>query len=221
MAAGALPALRDRVRRALDRMRRLVRARGVVAGLALAVGPAILWRLRVHLLAVHRHPGGRAPDGDAEASSPVEKVTDRSGLSEADLAILREHGGDALVARFDHRFSHGDWVAIGRVDGALASFCWVHEVSSYVPGGGARVAFLQSAFTLPHFRGGGLFPRTLAFAVRCVERARPGMPIYIEAAIDNLSSRRGIEKAGFLRVGLRVTTPLGQRWFPARIHEGT
>jgi hypothetical protein len=215
MAGGALPPFRDRVRRALDRMRRLVRARGVVAGLALTVGSALLWRLRVHLLVVHRHPGG-APGGDAFVSSPVEKVTDRSGLSETDIEVLREHGGGTLVARFDHRFSQGGWVAIGRVDGALASFCWVHEASRYTPGGGGRVAFLQSAFTLPRFRGGGLFPRTLAFAVQCLERERPGMPIYIEAAIDNLPSRRGIEKAGFVRVGLRVVSPFGERWFPVR-----
>jgi GNAT superfamily N-acetyltransferase len=216
MAGGALPPFRDRVRRALDRMRRLVRARGVVTGLALAVGPAILWRLRVYVLTVHRHPGGRSSDGDAFVSSPVEKVTDRSGFSEADIAVLRDHGGDTLVARFDHRFSQGDWVVIGRVDGALASFCWVHEASRYKPGGGARVAFLQRAFTLPRFRGGGLFPRTLAFAVQCLERERPGMPIYIEAAIDNLPSRRGIEKAGFVRVGLRVMSPFGEGWFPVR-----
>ena len=67
--------------------------------------------------------------------------------------------------------------------------------------------FLQDAFTLPGFRGGGLFPRTLAFVEECEERERPGLPIYIEAAIDNLPSRRGIEKAGFVRVGLRVTAP--------------
>jgi hypothetical protein len=221
MAAGALPALRDRVRRALDRMRRLVRTRGVVAGLTLTVGPALSWRLGVHLLVVYRHPVIEPPHGDGGVSSSVERVTVREGFSEADLAVLRQHGGDTLVARFDRRFSQGGWAAVCRVEGALASCCWVHESEGYPPGGRARVVFLQDAFTLPRFRGGGLFPRTLVFVVELLKRERPGMPIYIEAAIDNLSSRRGIEKAGFLRVGLRVTTPLGQRWFPARIHEGT
>jgi hypothetical protein len=145
----------------------------------------------------------------------VEKVTVREGLSEEDIAVLREYGGDALVARLERRFSQGDWAAIARIGGALASCCWVHEVSSYPPGGKERVLLLQSAFTLPRFRGRGLFPRTLAFAARCLGRDRPGVPIYIEASIDNLPSRRGIEKAGFARVAFRVTSPLGQRWLQA------
>jgi GNAT superfamily N-acetyltransferase len=212
MAGGALPPFRDRVRNALDRMRRLVRARGVVPGLALAVGPALLWRLRVHLLAVYRHPGGNSGVPDDPS---VELVTGWEGFTEADRAVFREYGGDALVARLRLRLSRGDGAAVLRSDGALACCCWVHEVSSYPPGARERALLLQSAFTVPGFRGRGLFPRTLSFAVRCLERDRPGVPIYIEASIDNLPSRRGIEKAGFARVALRVTSPLGQRWFPA------
>jgi hypothetical protein len=214
MVAPRRPRGSDRVRDAVDRLRRHVRARGLVGGLGGALVPALLWRLRVHLLASYRHPAGLVgvPDG----SDHIERVTRPSVLSAADEIALREFGGDVLLARAEKRFARGDWVAVARQDGNIASCCWVHETSTYPPGAPGAAALLQSAFTLPRFRGAGLFPRTLLFVVRVLEQERPGLPVYIEAAVDNLSSRRAIEKAGFVRAGLRVTSPWFQRWFQTR-----
>jgi GNAT superfamily N-acetyltransferase len=214
MVAPRRPRGSDRVREAVDRVRRHVRARGLVGGLAGALASALLWRLRIHLLASYRHPGGLAsvPDG----ADHVERVTRPDELSAADRDALREYGGDVLFARVEKRFAQGDWVAVARQDGELACCCWVHETSTYPPGAQGAAAFLQSAFTLPRFRGAGLFSRALHFVVRVLEQERPGLPVYIEAAVDNLSSRRAIEKAGFVRAGLRVTSPWFQRWFPTR-----
>src|SRR5262245_52205230 len=170
MAAGA-PPLRERARNAVERMRGLVRARGAVRGLALAVFPALLWRARVHLLAVYRHPGG---EGALPASAPLaEKAAAWEDFTEADRSALREHGGDALLARFRLRLSQGDWAALTRSEGALVGCCWVHEVSTYLPAGESRAALLQDALTVPRSRGGGLFPRTLAFVVSRLQRDRP------------------------------------------------
>jgi hypothetical protein len=204
----------ERIRQALDRMHRQVRARGLVAGIAAALVPAVLWRLRVYLLAAYRHPGN-AP-ADPRGTDDLERVTGPDRLSPADRAALLDYGGDALLAKIEKRFALGDWVAVARQDGEFACCCWVHETSTYPPGAEGRAAFLQSAFTLPPFRGAGLFPRTLLFVVRVLEQESPGLPVYIEAAVDNLSSQRAIEKAGFVRTGLRVTSPWFQRWFPAR-----
>src|SRR5262245_35778169 len=199
----------DRVRGAVDRIRRHVRARGLFRGLAGAVVPALLWRLRISLLASYRHSGAAA--GVPESSPDIERVTRPDELSAADREALRDYGGDVLLDRVEKRFAQGDWVAVARREDALACCCWVHETSTY-PGTSGRVAFLQGAFTLPRFRGAGLFPRTLLFATQLLQAERPERPVYIEAAVDNLSSRRAIEKAGFLPVGLRVTSPWFQRW---------
>jgi hypothetical protein len=214
MAAAVRPRASERMRQAFDRMRRHVRARGLVVGTAAALIPALLWRLRIYLLAAYRHPGS-AP-ADPRGTDDLERLTRPDGFSPADLAALREYGGDALLAKVEKRFALGDWVAVARQDGEIACCCWVHETSTYPPGSHDPAAFLQSAFTLEHFRGAGLFPRTLLFVVRILQQERPGLPVYIEAAVDNLSSRRAIEKAGFVREGLRVASPFFQKWFPAR-----
>src|SRR5262245_9639742 len=214
MVAPLPPSASDRVREAVERVRRHVRARGLVAGLAGALVPALLWRLRVYLLAAYRHPGGAGED--PPPSGGIERVTRLEGLSASDKDALREYGGDALLARVAKRVAQGDWLAVARREGAIACYCWVHETSTYPPGAQGPAAFLQSAFTLPRFRGAGLFPRTLLFATRFLQADCPDRPVYIEASVDNLSSRRAIEKAGFVRVGLRVTSPFFQRWYPAR-----
>jgi hypothetical protein len=210
MVAPRRPRGSDRVPDAIERVRRHVGARGLAGALV----PALLWRLRVHLFASYRHRGGLA--GDPDSSDHIERLTRPNELSAADRGALREYGGDVLLARVEKRFAQGDWVAVARRDGALACCCWVHETSTYPPGAQGAAAFLQGAFTLEPFRGKGLFPRTLLFVVRVLEQERPGRPVYIEAALDNLSSRRAIEKAGFVRAGLRITSPWFQRWFPAR-----
>jgi len=197
---------------AVDRLRRHVRARGLVLGVAWALVPAVLWRLRVYLLAAYRHPGN-APADDRRIDG-VERVPSPDCLSAADCAALREFGGDPLLAKFEKRFAQGDWLAVARHDGELASCCWVHRTATYPPGSQGPVAFLQSAFTLPRFRGAGHFTHTLLFVVRLLEEESPALPVYIEASVDNLSSRRAIEKAGFVRAGLRVASPRLQRWFP-------
>jgi hypothetical protein len=208
----------ERFRFAIDRLRRHVRARGVVKGVAWALVPAVLWRLRVYLLAAYRHPGsvGVVP----EEMDGLERVTRPDGFSAADRDALREHGGDALLARIEKRFAQGDWVIVARQEGALACCCWVHETRAYPPGASERAAVLQSAFTVPRFRGRGLFPRTLLFATRFLLTECPERPVYIEASLDNLSSRRAIEKAGFVRTGLRVASPWFHRWFARSIGSG-
>jgi hypothetical protein len=214
MVAAVRTRASERMRHAFARMRRHVRARGIVVGLAAALVPAVLWRLRIYLLAAYRHPGNALPD--PRGDDDLQRVTRPDGFSPADRAALHEYGGDALLVKFEKRFALGDWVAVARQDDALACCCWVHETRTYPPGTRGRAVFLQSAFTLEHFRGAGLFPRTLLFVVRCLEEESPGVPVYVEAAVDNLSSRRAIEKAGFVPAGFRVATPLFQRWFPAR-----
>jgi hypothetical protein len=203
--------VRQRFGFAADRVRRHVHARGLVKGVAWALVPAVLWRVRVYLLAAYRHPGNAV--GEVEG---IERVTRPDGFSAAERDALRAYGGDALLAKFEKRFAQGDWVAVARQDGTLACCCWVHETRTYPPGASERAAFLQSAFTVPRFRGRGLFPRTLLFATRFLLTEHPERPVYIEASVDNLSSRRAIEKAGFVRMGLRIASPWFQRWFPTK-----
>ncbi len=214
VAAPDHASLPQRIGRAIDRLRVDIRSRGLLAGIAATLGSIVLWRLHIYLLAVYRRPAGE--EVDLGWGQEGERVSAMDDLEPDDRMALRNYGGDPLLAVFERRFAQGDWLAISRQEGALACCCWVHETSRFPPAGKRRVAVLQDCFTLPSFRGGSLYPRTLAFAARRLARDRPDLPIYVESSIYNRSSMRGIEKAGFVRVGLRLASPLLSRWFPVR-----
>ncbi len=211
---GEAPDDTSRMRRTLDRLHRQVRWRGWLGGIACTLGPALLWRLRVHLLTVYR----RRPDPDANVggSERAERVTTLEGLSGEDGRTFRTHRGEGVLATFERRFARGDWLAVSRENGALACCCWVHETGEYPPGAKGRAVLLLDGYTLASFRGRGHLPRALDFAARHLAHDRPDLPVYVETSIENHPARRAFEKAGFERVGLRVTGPRLDLWFPRR-----
>ena len=211
---GAAPDDTSRMSRALDRLRRQIGWRGWLAGIACTLGPALLWRLRVHLLAIYRRRCDH--DADLEGSEGGERVTTFEGLSGEDRLALRTHRGDGVLAMFERRFARGEWLAVSRENGALACSCWVHEARDYPPGAKGPVAILLDVFTLSPYRGRGHLARAIDFAARRLAQDRPDLPVFIETSIENHSARRGFEKAGFECVGLRLTGPRLNLWFPRR-----
>lgn len=145
---------------------------------------------------------------DEEASEPdahsFEVVRDLTGFSDEDLCTLRGYGGEPLIARFALGFDEGELCVLGRVNGELANVCWVVPQEYY----GAAIAepsvTVERCFTLPAYRGRGLFPDALKYIRAHISRTVKTR-VFIEASVWNAASVRGISKSGCARVGTKVS----------------
>jgi GNAT superfamily N-acetyltransferase len=137
-----------------------------------------------------------APElGDGlEIVRPTLQLLDDAGVISQDLA-------DALTA-------DGDPWAVVDSDGALAFTCWTFL--GRTPMIAARrgwlplpqdVVCLENSLTQPAFRGRGIAPRAWTLiAARHAANGRKQMVTKVE--VENIPSRRAVEKAGFKEVGL-------------------
>ncbi len=151
-----------------------------------------------------------AADGDSFAI-----LTSMDELSAHDRELLIGYGGATILERFEKSFVDKWLCAIARAHGELACVCWFTPTSKYEPANGKRCWIVQRCFTLPAQRGRGHYQRTLTYSATRVAREQPHVPILVESSIFNVSSIRGIEKAGFRAIGSRVEAMQTSQYFPA------
>jgi len=132
-------------------------------------------------------------------------ILDLAGLSAVDRQALAAYGGERLLRDIGRHLKQGERCLVTRVDGRLAGMTWVTRSRSYAPNSGRPTVLIERCFTLPEFRGRGAYPAALRHALSPdTSRAAPGEAVFIECSITNLSSVRGITKAGFGRVGTTI-----------------
>ena len=151
-----------------------------------------------------RAPGAAAvPDGEFEFSV----ARSLGDLTAADIAALKEFEGQRLVDRFAVEFEAGNRCCISRFRAAgLTSACWIANAPQHLQEPGKKTLLIRDCFTLPRSRGRGLYPRVLDL---CLQEAFAGAPehgvrVVISSVYSNRSSLRGIEKAGFARLGMVI-----------------
>jgi RimJ/RimL family protein N-acetyltransferase len=134
-----------------------------------------------------------------------------------DAEILKQYFSEDESRLFREFFGRGDTCAVARcTNEEIACLCWIEETTNYCFERGNRAFVIHNCFTLPPHRGKGLYPQTLSYACRYLQRNanRPnGVPvrIFVDCAIANFASKRGIEKAGFARLG-KIITAFNRSW---------
>lgn len=127
-------------------------------------------------------------------------------LNEHDFAALLEYGGAALSQQFRTSFAAGRLcIVVHSTAGELATVCWVEKVDSFAPCTMNPCLFVSRCFTVPQFRGLGLYPA----ALQAVDHLIPDelsclTEIVIECSMFNYASKTGILKAGFLIRGRAI-----------------
>ncbi len=175
-----------------------VQAQGLLPTLGYYGGTVVLERLGFHANDVYRNltPAPYERSGIAFAC-----VRAMGGFSAADLAQLDAYGGSVLHREFERAFDAGEWCVVAREDGRLGSVCWIGESTSFVAFPRVTTALIQRCFTFPEQRGRGLYSFALAFAARKLLDDDGKRPVLVESSTFNRASIRGIEKAGFERIG--------------------
>jgi len=120
----------------------------------------------------------------------------------------------AKVGWIGYWFMHRRMVRYGgkllclRIDGELAAYGWIqgwrpfrHRYRWLLD----DAIMLGFFWTAPRFRGRGLYGRLLAHSIAvCDERER--IPLIVAVGVSNTSSQRGVDKAGFTRIGVYEMT---------------
>ncbi|NLW86779.1 MAG: GNAT family N-acetyltransferase [Planctomycetes bacterium] len=119
-------------------------------------------------------------------------------------ALQERYGRFEYKLRLREMLRHGGKCLVLMDQGKVASFGWIRGWKPFRRRYGwlARDAFLLSSYwTMPDFRGKGLYGRLLAHTI-AVARKADNVPIFIWTDPENHASQRGIEKAGFKCLGV-------------------
>lgn len=127
-------------------------------------------------------------------------------LTERDRAALLKYGGEKLATQFGSAFLAGKvCIAVHSPDGDLAAVCWAGKMTAFEPWTAVPCVVVDRCFTLPRFRGLGLFPAALSTVDQAIpEDMRNFENIFIECSVCNHSSKKAILKAGFRIVGSAI-----------------
>ena len=211
------------MREFLEKHRARVAAQGLRKTLLYYVFTVALQKLGVELMYVFEHRldsrAGQAPDLTADDVSTT-IVDTFDALTASDLEALRQYGGAELLQEFAAAFARGERCAVSRLrDARPASACWIIAVSESYADRASPGLLIERCFTLPDMRGRGIYPLLLA-RVSQVLRMRDGRPqrIFVKSSIFNESSIRGIQKAGFTRIGRIVSFAGNVHYRP--LHQG-
>jgi len=146
----------------------------------------------------------QSPSSPGKVVFSVLESMDR--LTDADYRALEEYGGGGLIHDFEKAFDRGEKCAVAKINGnKLVCVCWLAFTRTYPISLKRHSFLLQRCFTMPRYRGQGLYPRTLAYVagyLRRIEKAPHD--IFIESSLFNPSSINGIRKAGFREAGICV-----------------
>ena len=139
---------------------------------------------------------------DLPAGFRVKLAKHPHDVSESDIATLSNYGGELFGQQFCRAFDAGKiCVLLHSNDGRLAAVCWAEKALAFPPCTPNPCMILSRCFTLPQFRGRGLYPAAITALDHLLpEEMRDITELGIECSMFNHSSHRGIEKAGF-RIG--------------------
>ena len=158
----------------------------------------ILRRYRPRCHHVFRHEGPFPPERHAQAEFSF--VDDASALSPFLLDELKANGTDRMLDSDLRELSSGSRLWYGLVDGRLAVVLFTRRGNQYcnwfVPLQPDDMVIFRVR-TYPSFRGRGLAPALMRFAMHACLRQDGGA--LVDCRTDNLPSIRSIEKAGFQR----------------------
>lgn len=136
------------------------------------------------------------PEVESGADAEYSFLDNKSGEKIASLASLV--GKDIVNARFNQ----GEVCGVAWSNSAVVSYCWlafkqaeVGEINRIIKLRDNEL-YLYDAFTLPDYRGRGLFPALLT-AILGFARSQGYSRALIFSNSKNRPSLRGIEKAGF------------------------
>jgi GNAT superfamily N-acetyltransferase len=121
-------------------------------------------------------------------------------LSEAELVNFPYDGNPERLARLGKDRAYGAFV-----NGSLAHVSWlvtreIEPATGNVIGLREDEAEITACFTVPEFRGQGLYP--VAIRQICEIARRAGFrTVFMKARPENVSSQRGVLKAGLKRIG--------------------
>jgi GNAT superfamily N-acetyltransferase len=136
------------------------------------------------------------PEVEAGADAEYSFLDNNSGEKTASLVSLV--GKDIVKARFNQ----GEVCGVAWSNSKVVSYCWlafkqaeVGEINRIIKLSDKEL-YLYDAFTLPDYRGRGLFPALLT-AILGFARSKSYSRALIFSNSRNRPSLRGIEKAGF------------------------
>lgn len=155
-------------------------------------------------------------DAPAEAATlvpslSISRYTSLAEIDDASLRIFRETYGMRLVHECERLFLMGAHLWLGFWDGQVAGICWSRSGltrSDYFVPLQESDATILSCFTFPPFRGRGIYPAMLRYIASTLKDDRGIRRIFIDCRSYNRPSLRGIEKAGFRRIGTAVRLDL-------------
>lgn len=146
-----------------------------------------------------------AVQGDGTLDDSIETYdAEHPPVGVAKHALLERYGRLEYQLRLREMRRHGGKCLVLMDQGKVASFGWIRGWKPFRRRYGwlAKDAFLLSSYwTMPDFRGKGLYGRLLAHTVAVARQAR-NVPIFIWTHPENFASQRGIEKAGFKCLGV-------------------
>jgi len=179
-------------------LRRQIRERGLVRGVALALDHLRNQLTdRSEILYFANLPGYQAPFGP-DPERTCRPVTSLDDLAPADVEALREYAGSAYLSAMRERFEQGWIFYVGRIRGELAGGGWVltaRHKARVVPLLDGDASILD-CFTLPSMRGRNVYSHLLA-SIACAFRDRGGLRVFIGVNPWNAGSIKGLEKAAF------------------------
>ena len=190
----------------IARVRRAWKERGTIGLMRHVVGRM----LPVHVSLVYKK---------TEASSVcgvpcllVARYGERSAVGADVISKLKMMRGCGLIREVDKLFARGCELWLGWIEGEIAGVCWSCSRKSrmdyFVP---LREddATILSCFVFPQYRGRGIYPSMLETIVRTLMNDDQVSKVYIDCKSWNRPSIRGIQKAGFVRIGSALRMALG------------
>ncbi len=159
-------------------------------------------KLGIKILSAFEYPKATCP-GSCSSGVAFAAIASLGSFTPRDLEQIRGYGGEPLLADFKAAFGRGELCVVARsADSGLSCVCWIAETMNYFLNVGYKSFLVQRCFTLPEYRGQGLYPRTLEFACSWLCDANADdCRIFIECSKFNYASRSGILKAGFVAAG--------------------
>ena len=170
----------------------------------------LMERLGIHIYRVFEATDKEAAGVAAEGLKTA-MLKGMESFSSADIEALKSYGGPRLLRHFEAAFARHEACAAARLeDGRLAGIAWLTSARDYAPAQRPECALVERCFTFPEYRGRGVFPALLAYAVRWNREQHPerGAPL-VECSVSNASSARAILKAGFKPAGVFI---MAWRW---------
>lgn len=210
-----------RLRRLLKRLGRRAAAQGLLRTLGYLTFTVVLERWGLEVAEVFEHvsqPDRRGCHGVYQGCV----ANSTAAFAQSDLQRLRAYGGETILEDFERAFDRRELCVLCRLKGGeLAGVCWFTIGYVYPAARGCPCVLFERGFTFPEYRGRGVLPAALRYAVRWLRLQREfGGRIFAECSVFNNSSARAIAKAGFTSAGLRLRAWRRVLFLPRRQRRG-